>query len=785
MNRKERRAQKRNGAMAITPMAATLAQAFRAHQAGHRADAERLYRDVLAVEPRNAAALHLLGALLHQTGRTDEAVSLMRQAIAIEPRNPDYHYNLGCVLNAAGRMDEAIESLSKAIALKPQYPEAHFELGNALARTERLAEAEAALQSVVKAQPDNADAMNNLARVIWNAGRREEAMATWQRAAQRQPANALVHFNIASAEIEMGRPENAEASLRRALAAKSDYHQAKQRLAALLLSLGKADEALPLASEALSALETNDTRQTFIQCLRSVSTFKPDSTLRDRLRRALSECWLVPNELAPLCASVLKAHPIIGPAIARIAEQWPKAAMAQQHPVLSDAEIAAADEPLFRTYLESAPNCDVEIERFLTALRANLLDRAASGQNATANILNLCASIARQCFLNEYVFNEFGSENSRAELLTATVLSSIRSGAPVSPFQLASLAMYRPLHSLPDASRLLQHDWPAPVAEVLRQQISEPMEEATLRESTPKLTVVDGISAASREHDEQSPYPRWTNPVSTFTPLAIEDQLRRRLPPGDVPALSRTPSPDVLIAGCGTGLNAVTAAQSYLDAKILAIDLSATNLAYARRQAARLKLNNIEFAQADIMHLQAIDRRFDLIEASGVLHHLADPYACWRILNSLLRPGGLMRIALSSDIARSGIDAAQEFAAAGNYQSDLDGIRLCRQAILRMPAGAKAHDVLRALDFYTTSGFRDLVLHQQEHRMSLPDIATFLAANGLAFLGFETSDAVRRAFAQRFPEPAARKDLAAWHQFETEHPDTFAAMYVFWVRKQL
>jgi Tfp pilus assembly protein PilF/SAM-dependent methyltransferase len=785
MNRKERRAQKKNGALAMTPTAATLAQAFRAHQAGHRSDAERLYRDVLGVEPRNAAALHLLGALLHQSGRSDEGASLMRQAIAIEPRNPDYHYNLGCVLNATGRMEEAVESLSKAIALKPQYPEAHFELGNALARAGRLTEAETALERVVRAQPDNADAMNNLGRVIWDAGRREEAMSIWQRAAQRQPANALVQFNIASAEIEMGRPENAEAALRRALAAKRDYHQAKQRLAAVLLSLGKADEALLLASEAISASETNESRQTYIQCLMSASSFRPDSTVRERLRRALAECWFFPSDLAPLCASVLKAHPIIGPAITRTAGQWPQAAMAQQHPVLFEQEIAAADEPLLRTYLEATPNCDVEIERFLTALRANLLDRAVNGQAATASILNLCASLAHQCFLNEYVFNEFGSETTRAESLAATVLLSIRSGAPVSPFQLASLAMYRPLHSLANASRLLEQDWSAPLAEVLRRQIGEPMEEAALRGSTLKLTEVDGMSASERDHDEENPYPRWPNPVSTLTPLAIEDQLRRRLPPGDVPPLPRVPFPEVLVAGCGTGLRAISAGQSYLDANILAIDLSAASLAYARRQAARLKLVNIEFAQADILHLQAIDRRFDLIEAGGILNQLADPYAGWRVLNALLRPGGLMRIALYSEIACRGIVAAREFAAAGNYQSDLDGVRRCRQAILRLPAEAKARDALGSFDFYTASGFRDLVLHRQKHRMSLPDIADFLAANGLEFLSFEASDSVRRAFAQRFPEPAARKDLTAWHQFETERPETFAAMYVFWVLKPL
>jgi Flp pilus assembly protein TadD len=88
MNRKERRAAQKRGGPTLSPMAQTLASAFHTHQAGHRSEAERLYRDVLAVEPRNAPALHLLGALLHQSGRTDEAISLIHQAIAIEPRNP-------------------------------------------------------------------------------------------------------------------------------------------------------------------------------------------------------------------------------------------------------------------------------------------------------------------------------------------------------------------------------------------------------------------------------------------------------------------------------------------------------------------------------------------------------------------------------------------------------------------------------------------------------------------------------------------------------------------------
>ena len=87
---------------------------------------------------------------------------------------------------------------------------------------------------------------------------------------------------------------------------------------------------------------------------------------------------------------------------------------------------------------------------------------------------------------------------------------------------------------------------------------------------------------------------------------------------------------------------------------MLAIDLSRASLAYATAKTRALGLETIAYAQADIMRLGAIEQRFDLIESVGVLHHLADPYAGWRVLLSLLRPGGFMRIGLYSEIARWG-----------------------------------------------------------------------------------------------------------------------------------
>ena len=168
---------------------------------------------------------------------------------------------------------------------------------------------------------------------------------------------------------------------------------------------------------------------------------------------------------------------------------------------------------------------------------------------------------------------------------------------------------------------------------------------------------------------------------------------------------------------------------------MLAVDLSLASLAYAKRKTVELGRSNIEYGQADILKLGSLGRSFDLIESSGVLHHLADPLAGWRVLLSLLRPGGFMMIGLYSEIARAEIVKARAFIAEQGYGATAGDIRQCRQALIA--GGAEFSNVVASGDFFSTSGCRDLLFHVQEHRFSIPEIASFIAQNGLAFVGFD------------------------------------------------
>ena len=143
-------------------VAATIDEGVAHHRVGRFAEAEAAYKRVLAVQPDNADALHLLGVIAHQLGRCDRAVELIGKAIAVRPDVADYHNNLGAALNVQGRLDEAAAALARAIELEPGDVAAHNNLGNTLKQQGRLDEAVACYRSAVELDPGFAHAYSNL-----------------------------------------------------------------------------------------------------------------------------------------------------------------------------------------------------------------------------------------------------------------------------------------------------------------------------------------------------------------------------------------------------------------------------------------------------------------------------------------------------------------------------------------------------------------------------------------------------------------------------------------------
>lgn len=476
-----------------------------------------------------------------------------------------------------------------------------------------------------------------------------------------------------------------------------------------------------------------------------------------------------------VCATLVALLPPLGEALRRADAAWPQRLGVGE--LFGPAGLAAvADNALLLCLLESTPVRGIAFERLLTLLRAALLDDArAGGAIADATLVFACA-LAQQCFINDHVFATTAPEDEAVERIAAAPVAGL------APLQVAVLAMYVPLHTLANATEIAARTFPAAVDGVITRQIREPAREAELAAAMPRLTAVaDDTSRRVRAQYEENPYPRWVHAAAQVEPVAIDEHLRALFPVTPFTPLGKTENLDILVAGCGTGWQATALAQKYAGANILAVDLSLASLSYAKRATPARLTDRIAYAQADILELGRLDRRFDIVVAGGVLHHMADLFAGWRVLLTLLRPGGVMNVGLYSEAARRDVVAARAFIAERGYAATPADIRRCRQDLLATPLKTLA----RTADFFTVSECRDLLFHVQETRVTIPQIKDFLAEQGLAFLGFEFDAATQQRLRAQFSQAGwSTSDLDRWHALETAQPDLFIGMYQFWVQKR-
>ena len=260
----------------------TVQQAFdlalQYHQAGRLTDAEAIYRQILAVQPQHADALHLLGVIAQQAGHSEIAIQMIGQALAVNPHNPAAHTNLGCALRGQGRMEEAIAAFRQACRLAPNLPEAHENLGNTLKECGRYEEAVsaylglvqcsptyaegyhalgiscarlgqydnaiAAYENVLRLKPDHAAALNNRGAALREKGNLHGAIESYRRALQCDPNLPEAHCNLGGALKDLGQLDEARGEFERALELKPDYADACNGLANVLKDQARPDEAL-------------------------------------------------------------------------------------------------------------------------------------------------------------------------------------------------------------------------------------------------------------------------------------------------------------------------------------------------------------------------------------------------------------------------------------------------------------------------------------------------------------------------------------------------------------
>jgi tetratricopeptide (TPR) repeat protein len=223
-----------------------LRQALRAQNGGNLAEAERLTLTILAAEPRNFNANHLLGIMRFQQGRTAEALSFLDAALEAVPDAAEVLTHHGLVLHALARNIEALASLEKALAIKPDHAEALNNRGLVLRALGRQDEALASLNAALAINPNYAEALNNLAIILRDMGRGRETLGLFDRATVLEPGNPEILFNRGLVLRDLARCEDAVQCFQRLLSIWPDHPAALNNLGLVLFECDRTQEAMQL-----------------------------------------------------------------------------------------------------------------------------------------------------------------------------------------------------------------------------------------------------------------------------------------------------------------------------------------------------------------------------------------------------------------------------------------------------------------------------------------------------------------------------------------------------------
>ena len=438
-------------------------------------------------------------------------------------------------------------------------------------------------------------------------------------------------------------------------------------------------------------------------------------------------------------------------------------------------------DDLFLNSLKSFIFKDSEIEKSLIKIRSEFLSLAFLNRDLPHK--KFIFSLSHQCFLNEYCYFISKEEYEKLDKLIGEI-----DPKNLNEVYISLLACYKPINKILDKTEIF-NKYKAKNSEfsdLINLQIKEKIIEKKLKSKVIKLGEIQNfISLKVKNHYEENPYPRWSVSLlpqkGTFIEEIINNDLQNKILEDNLPSEKS----ELLIAGCGTGKQVVDAAR-YGNLKITAVDLSISSLTYGMRKCQELGINNVQFIQSDILNLKDLNKKFDVIECSGVIHHMICPNDGLNVLKKILKPGGYLKLGVYSELARKFIVEMKEYIKAKKYSDTGEGIRKFRHDVFNFQTNNINEDTVSKLFlsncFWNLSGVRDLVFHEQEYRYCIEELIEIIKLFKFEFLGFVIQKDILDYYTEKFPYDNNKTDLENWDKFEKSHPEIFGGMYQFWLK---
>ena len=431
-------------------------------------------------------------------------------------------------------------------------------------------------------------------------------------------------------------------------------------------------------------------------------------------------------------------------------------------------------------YLSNELVTNNHIENIFSKAREFILEEITKNKKIKfPNLINFLESISLQSEFNNFIWDINSKEIENLENLEKNFYNLSDEE------KLINALIYSSYFHLINNKEILaflekNKDKSIGIKKIIERQIQLPKDLNEEEKEIKSLNIIkNNISKIVKKQYEDFPYPLWKNNF-------IKDNGNKIYTGNLKDIADDIPKPSILIAGCGTGREAIGMARLKEDSDILAVDLSMRSLSYASIKAKENNIQNIEFLNADILDLQKLERKFDIISSCGVLHHMESPEKGLRTLSGLLNNNGYIKLAFYSSYARQGLTQLKEYIDEKNLTNDIKDLRKLRELIKNKKININ-HNLLeqteKSLDFYSANEFRDLLFHPSEINYNLIDIGQLLKTCNLEFIEFDNKYIKLKNYYKRiFPDDQNGSNLYNWDLIEKKQPSIFSSMYIFWAK---
>ncbi len=479
----------------------------------------------------------------------------------------------------------------------------------------RLDESRECYARLCELDQGDAQAWNMLGVISRRLGDLRNAESYHRQAVKCMPGAPDMHFALGMALQALNRMDVAVDSYRETLRLNPQHVAAAFALSRLLVMRGQVRESLQYSLLTLrQGIREPEILRHFVQVLGMQQDVRALQEGRAGMELCFDATDLDLQRLSRPITEILKRDPLFMEMLSLVRQgNLPEL----QARMLTDQFAGLLQDRLLIKALTWTLFCDPEFELLLGGLRRIFLGICANGgfHNGRKGIVDddgaLLAAIACQCFSSEYCYTVTADEAYRLAMLEQQLATDIVKGQwnpRHDSSRLCVYGMYRPLYRLPGVDRLLsQADRyeESALRQFVHMQWQGPRQENLLRAEIPDITPIENeTSRIVRDMYEESPYPPWLT-VARHIPRPLA-QVTEQMFPGVQPPRNEAGPVNVLVAGCGTGKQAIMSASRFSNSRVLAVDLSLSSLAYAQRKVKELGIHNIEFASADILQLEAL-----------------------------------------------------------------------------------------------------------------------------------------------------------------------------------